>query len=284
MGEQLADRLQLVSHDVRAEILVALSHHHRDCGPDATLGFADLRRRVGHDDPGNFNYHLERLRGTLVEQTEEGYQLSAVGHRFVAVLVSGRFDPDRSMQFPDTEVCCLVCGDPASVSYADGHLQVSCSDSHHARLNVGPELLERRSVREALRVALRRSLLESRAVIDGVCSFCSGVTTGELVRLSASPLSVWYEGHCERCGVAVQNTAGGCVVFHPAVVSFCYQHGRNIYRRAWDTIASSVDVVAVSDEDPLRVDVAVTLGAEQLELTLDRSATVTGVERVSTAG
>jgi hypothetical protein len=284
-GGRLAEKLQLVSHDVRAAILVELARLHQERDPDSVLGFADLRRRVGHDDPGNFNYHLKQLGGNLVVKTDGGYRLSHVGHHLVAVLVSDRFDPAVTKTFPDVETACLLCERAATTTYEDGSLQIACPDGHTITLNVGPELLERRSVEESLQIALRRTLLEARSVIDGTCPYCEGPTTGEFTASAASaPVPVQYSGYCERCGMTVQSTAGGCVLFHPAVVSFCHRYGRDIYRQAWTVMASNVEPARVTGEDPFRVEARIAVDTDRLVLTLDRSAAVLDTEHGSTDG
>lgn len=277
--DTLAENSRLVSHEVRADILVALATHQRESGPGETLGFAELRRRVGHDDPGNFNYHLDQLRGTLVTSTAAGYRLSNVGQHYVALLVSGQFDPDRSREFPAVETACPVCGAQSSVEYEDGGLRTACSAGHTSLFNVGPELLDEWSVEETLSIALRRGLLEAKSVIEGVCPFCEGKTSGAFRRNDGEAVPVRYEGQCERCGTVVSNTAGGCVLFHPAVVSFCYQRGIDVYHSAWDVMTTNIETVEIDSEDPLRICVELVVEGDSLVLTLDRSGAVTRVER-----
>lgn len=273
----LNDAIGLVSHEVRAGILVALAEHQREHPRAAALSFSDLRERVGHDDPGNFNYHLKRLLGTLVEKTEEGYRLSDVGHHFVAVLHSGRFDPDRRREFPDAETACLLCGGASTVTYEDGSLRVACEAGHTSLLNVGPELLERHSLTTALDVAVRRTLLEARSTMDDVCPYCGGATSGTVARFPEDPVAVTFEWTCERCGAFLQNTAGGCVLYHPAVVGFCYRRGVDVFDDAWTALAEHVGDGTVVSEDPLRVQVAVTLAGDRLVLILDESTSAVDI-------
>jgi len=51
------------------------------------LSFSALRTRVGIDDAGRFNYHLGRLRGSLVEKGEDGYGLTETGAVVGSMLV-----------------------------------------------------------------------------------------------------------------------------------------------------------------------------------------------------
>ena len=276
--ERLTESIQLVSHEVRADILMALAAHARETDPDETLGFAALRRRVGHDDPGNFNYHLGQLRGNLVTSTEEGYCLSDIGQQYVGLLVSGRFDPGESRELPAAETTCPVCAAPSTVEYESGVLRTDCPDGHASRLAVGPELLDEWSVETTLTIALRRSLFEARSVIDGVCPFCEGRTDGTLRRVDEGTVPVRYEAQCECCGMVLSNTAGGCVLFHPAVVTFCYRHGVDVYRSAWQVMSSAVEKVTVEGEEPFRVAVEFVIDGDSLGMSVDRSAEVVGVD------
>jgi len=276
----LTEAIRLVSHEVRAEILVALAAEMREHPRDQTLSFSTLRDRVGHEDPGNFNYHLERLLGSLVEKTEDGYRLSDVGHHFVAVLRSGRFDPDREREFPHAETSCPLCAAPSTVTYEDGALRIDCDADHRSILNVGPELLEANSVMDALDVAIRRTLWEAKSTIDGVCPYCDGETTGAVTRDPGDegvvPLS--YEWTCDDCGMFLQSPPGGCVLFHPAVVAFCYRRGVDVFQRTWTIFVEYVGTGTVRSEDPLRVGVEISLDGDRLALTLDDAATVVGID------
>lgn len=46
---------------------------------ESTIAFSTLAKRIGADDGGRFNYHLSRLRGSLVEKDQSGYRLTADG-------------------------------------------------------------------------------------------------------------------------------------------------------------------------------------------------------------
>ncbi|WP_423747257.1 hypothetical protein V5735_23875 (plasmid) [Haladaptatus sp. SPP-AMP-3] len=278
-NQPLSKGIDLISHEVRAEILLALAERMQERPRNETLRFAELRDRVGHDDPGNFNYHLKRLLGTFVEKTGEEYRLSDVGHHFLAVLRSGRFDPNRRQEFPEIETSCLVCGTSATVTYENGSLRTVCKNDHTSILNVGPELLDSHSMTNALNIATRRTLLEAKSTMDGVCPYCEGQTAGTVSRFPGESVPVSYEWSCNKCGIFLQNSAGGCVLFHPAVIGFCYQHGVDVFQHSWEILVENVGIAAVCTEEPLRVQVGVSLEGEQLKLTLDDSATVIDVAK-----
>lgn len=53
--------------------------------PDG-LTFSVLRCRVGVEDSGRFNYHLDQLTGALVRKVEDRYTLTGTGERLVRAL------------------------------------------------------------------------------------------------------------------------------------------------------------------------------------------------------
>lgn len=268
--------IELVNHETRAEILVALAEHQRDRPHDPALRFSELRRRVGHDDPGNFNYHLSRLQGNLVEKTGEGYRLSNLGAQFVGLLVSGKFDADTQREFPDDDSRCPVCDAETDMTYDDGVLQVACGNGHTANLDVGPGLLEGRPIAEALNIAIRRNLFDVMEFIDGICPDCEGETSGELRNPDDERIDVLYQGVCTRCGTIVQSPGGACVLFDPAVVSLCADHGLDVRRDAWTIVTRHLQRASMADDGTAVVEVAI--DDDELTVYLDRSGRVTEVD------
>lgn len=77
----LATAFDLLGDETRLRIVEALL----DADPEP-LRFSEVRDRVGTRDTGRFNYHLNRLRGALVEKGAEGYVLTSAGRRFATLL------------------------------------------------------------------------------------------------------------------------------------------------------------------------------------------------------
>jgi len=76
-----AETFSLLSDETRVRILVALSQ-----AADDPVSFSDLRSRVGVDDSGQFNYHLDRLCERLVTKTDDGYLLTDSGEAVARLL------------------------------------------------------------------------------------------------------------------------------------------------------------------------------------------------------
>lgn len=277
-SDRLTDAVELVSHETRAEILIALANRHRESPRNPTLQFSDLRERVGHDDPGNFNYHLQRLTGELVEGTDGGYELSDVGHQLVGALLSERYDPEAELERLDADLSCILCDRTTTVSYANGLLWVECEGDHSLTMNVGPEVLTDHSVGEAVNVALWKSQLEMRLTIEGLCPVCDGQMSGGLDAERYDEPPVFYEAVCDRCGLSHRHVVGGCVLDHPVVVSLCYDHGLDVREDAQEILSEHVGQAEVLDEDPLRVEVDVSVGDEAVTLELDEDGEAVRVE------
>lgn len=79
-SEPAADVFRLLGDETRLAIVRVLA------AADEPLRFTTLRERVGAADSGRFNYHLGKLRGELVHETADGYELSAIGRRLTRLV------------------------------------------------------------------------------------------------------------------------------------------------------------------------------------------------------
>ena len=75
----LSGVFELLSNETRLGIVRELALVNADETAESSLSFSELRTRVGTRDSGQFNYHLGRLRGSLVEKTGAGYELTELG-------------------------------------------------------------------------------------------------------------------------------------------------------------------------------------------------------------
>lgn len=110
--EEGIEALEALGNEQRITILRALAE------TDTPLPFSELRRRVGIDDTGRFNYHLDQLLGPFVRQTDAGYELGYAGERLVVAVAD--LEPEaaamRSDDRPTADGAgsesCPVCGEP----------------------------------------------------------------------------------------------------------------------------------------------------------------------------
>lgn len=79
----------VLGNKTRISILLALE------GSDDALAYSELKREVGVCDSGRFNYHLEKLLGHFVVETDDGYRLRDIGRRAAEAVVAETFAPRR---------------------------------------------------------------------------------------------------------------------------------------------------------------------------------------------
>ncbi|MFB6175614.1 MAG: hypothetical protein ABEI99_00435 [Halobaculum sp.] len=84
-GTEQTAVFDLLSDETRLAIVTELDRARRDGEADG-LRFSTLRGRVGAADSGRFNYHLKKLRGTLVRKDGDHYVLTPTGVRMAATV------------------------------------------------------------------------------------------------------------------------------------------------------------------------------------------------------
>ncbi|MFB6269454.1 MAG: ArsR/SmtB family transcription factor, partial [Halobacterium sp.] len=122
MTDDAEDAFAAVADELRVAILREL------WDADGPLAFSDLRGRLDVRDSGRFNYHLGKLRGRFVEQTEDGYRLTLAGRRLVGALYSGVYTEDETVGPTPVDGSCFECGGPLRARYEDQSAVVDCAD------------------------------------------------------------------------------------------------------------------------------------------------------------
>lgn len=136
MSEQVDSDVQavlnLLGNETRMRIVRALWSEF-EFAPYVTesqsgMPFGRLRERADVDDPGNFNYHLGELLGTLVADREDGYVLTPRGYNLMrAIDQFAGVDFDRREPWVLADPCPFCDGDLEG-SYRRGLVEVRCLD------------------------------------------------------------------------------------------------------------------------------------------------------------
>jgi DNA-binding transcriptional ArsR family regulator len=264
------DAFALVGDETRVAILRALAAARREGG--TPIGFADLRRRVGMRDSGNFNYHVDRLVGSLVEREADGYRLTYAGESLVGTLLAGTHESHRLEV--DASDPCPYCGTGLSGTFEDGVLHLTCESGHYFEAYVPPGAAAERSTEALLSLAGRTLRTHVAYAFDGVCPFCYGS-----VSLAPEPADrdygpgVIYRGGCERCGHEFAAPPELAAIDHPAVVAFYHERGQDVTGRApWALDLGTVD--ATRSTDPTGVTLTLTYDGATLAIHLDGTGDV----------
>ena len=282
MGEEWdADPFAVVTSDTRVAILRALAERVATEPTDPSMAFADLRTAAGVDDSGNFNYHLDRLRPEFVRRNEEGYRLTPAGIELVGRLRAG-VHPEEPRGPEPLDHECSLCETALSVSYEDGLLAVACEKDHHQPRGIlPPNAMAERDLSEAAELLVIRTVQQGAFVRRGVCPVCYGEMVLEHVVAEEGPTEARnvFRGTCESCGMVYAGPTGAFVLRHPAVVSFCRDHGVVIDEGGYWSLDLPLVGGSVVGEEPLRVSVSETLGRERLTIVVGADLSVVDTRR-----
>lgn len=278
-----ADVFALLANDIRMDIL----HTLWDAGP-GSFSFSDLHGRVGVEDSGTFNYHLDQLCPEFVTKDGECYTLTYAGRQTVGSVVSGRFSGAEATDVgPLPAGDCMHCDGPAEARYEDGAVVVECTAcaSLIIKMSVPPVVVASTDPSAFLEVFNKHVLTRADRLSRGFCPLCRGRVDATLTVKSEvesithrSALDVRFT--CRECGATPRLNVAAVVMDHPAVVSFLHDLGidrRETY--VWELDSLLDPEAAVERRDPLELTLVFEIDGETLSVTVDESATVLSHER-----
>ena len=269
----------LVGHETRVAILQAVVDAAREADdPFASVGFSELRERVGMRDSGGFNYHLGKLVGPFLEHDEEGYRPRYTTLLVVGAILSGVYTEQGSAEPVAVDTPCPICDGVIEATYERERAVVACTDCGETFYSsaVPPGALEGYDTSEYPDVFARWTSRLMAEMRSGFCLACLGRVDTEVRPEGGEPV-VHYR--CRRCPERSRTSVAAALLDHPAMVSFHWDHGIDVREVvAWDLPWLHGDTTLVS-EDPLRAECTAELGGETLTLTVDGTLSVLVVER-----
>lgn len=287
------EALDLLGHELRLAIIERLAVERRENWHPQGLGFADLRKAVGADDAGQFNYHLDELVGTFVEKRDDEYVLTTAGFDVAGSVRAGTYADDAPSFSVTLDRTCVRCDRRLAAAYEDGTLLVHCEDHGVVHSNsLPPAAAAGRDPEAVIALADLNARNQLERALAGACVHCWGrvavetpVDLPDVVRQQHRAggdhtEQVLVEFDCRDCGMTFWTPASVTVVRHPAVVSLYHEHGVDLRERDHLDL-EFVDGTngVVESTDPVRVRVDVALGDDELHLWLDDTATVVDTER-----
>ncbi|ELY41783.1 winged helix-turn-helix domain-containing protein [Natronorubrum tibetense] len=270
-----ADAFALIGNETRLAILEALW-----LADDRPVAFSELRREVGMRDSAQFNYHLQKLLGQFVVQTEDGYDFKHAGEKVVRSVIAGSFNEHPTIDPFPVEGSCVACGGPLEACYRDERLAIGCRDCEHGHGEYGfpPGGLNNRTRDEVAAAFDQRVKHLHCLAADGVCPECSGRVESHVVEDDDCCLgaTVRIDHECVQCGHTLCSAPGLRLLDHSQVVSFHRERGVSLDERPYWTLPWCVsdEYTTVVDRDPIRIRVRVPLEGDELRATLDEALTV----------
>lgn len=307
-GAEATEAFSTLGSETRLAILLALWEAD-DPGMEATgLPFSALRERVGMRDSGQFNYHLDKLTGRFIEQTDEGYQLRQAGLKIVRTVIGAAGFDVPSQEPTVIDMPCRHCGGQSAIMYRDERLFRVCTECQGTfessdlpegcliEVELDPAAVTSRSPEEMFSLAKFQLLQAVHNMMEGICPECSGSVGKELDMCEDHDA----DGTCDACGRAepvrvrfeclvCKNWAvvppSTCLYFHPEVVTFFENHGISLQWNIddFDTLKQIheliVEKVSFDADEPSRMQVTFSHTGDELRLLLDRELNVVDVAR-----
>ncbi|WP_148416396.1 hypothetical protein [Haloferax sp. KTX1] len=292
----LDEALSIIGEHTRANIIIALGEA-RTTDPAApnSLRFSDLMKRVDVEDSGRFNYHLDKLVGTFVKKSDEGYALRLPGQLIYQAVVAGTLTDRRTIErFPVGD--CPDCDGQLSAAYHPDHLLtvecVSCQMLFDA-VHFPSRGLADRSNRKLLDAAYQRRHAKVETMRRGVCLGCGGVveralqpsasiTYGSASVEEMAGLETYAVLACTGCNTSLVGHPANIALTAPAVVGFFADQNRDVVLARWwdDPIVAAREGIEVIGKDPRAVAMVFEIDGDRLRIVLDDDLQVVKSERI----
>lgn len=319
IGKHTVDAFEILGNDTRLAILLALWEA-KDPGPpfadssEPAVSFSELRDRVGMRDSGQFNYHLDKLVGTFIEQIDEGYELTTAAERILGAVFAGTLTDPPSFEGEPIDAECYRCGSPVVVDYSDSRFVRRCTscegiwknpDAPSGTLVEGyrpPAALENRTPQMWNRDCNVRARHRRATMMEGVCPDCAGtvVTTinvcedheiGDetVCEYCGSLWKIQTQFVCDSCKFAWITPAWGPIFTEVSVLAFFHENGLDprslfdvsFYSAANRRIFDAIKGVDVREAEPVEMYVKVDIDGDCLDVTLDQEANVVDVSKLN---
>ncbi|MDG5761463.1 ArsR family transcriptional regulator [Natronococcus sp. A-GB1] len=286
IDEDVVDAIGALGNRTRLEILLALAEAQRERQEQwLRMSFTELYDAVDVSSTSQFSYHLDRLVGPFLAETDDGYRLTYGGDKIVRTLLAGFYENARS--FGDTEVdgVCVFCEGESLVATVEREQFVVRCDACESGLltDLLPESQTRhRSASEIVDSVGARIWGSFTLIRDGVCPECYGPIDTDVDAHHHDGRTLYtLEGTCRECWLVVHAPLEAVAVLHPAVAGFFWEHGSAVLEHPlwefFEHIASKTVRTDVESVDPLAATVEVTLDGETRRFEIDDELIVTPV-------
>lgn len=282
--EETADILSLLNDPARLEMLLTLGAATQPQGSTA-FAFSEFRDAVDIDDSGRFNYHLDQLRDTFIEQTEDGYRPTYPGLVIYMLIKSGSLTGAPAVDPADTGIDCLECPETIAAGYENQLLSLRCQgcETLYTRIHVPPGCVAETGGLHRFQAAMQYTVREVLPLRHGVCPNCGSSATRELLEPAErrsdrdKPTLV---SSCARCEYWMQTGFGLLAAVQPEVVSAYIEHGIDLLSGSSNHLLSFMvpENSSVEARDPWRMRLRTRIPTGELVIDLDADGEVTDIQ------
>jgi DNA-binding transcriptional ArsR family regulator len=280
LANDAAEMFGVLSDPLRVRVLLALADSREASWDQEGVSYSDLRERVGAEDGGRFNYHVNELCGQFVEREDGNYWLTLAGSRLVDEVYGGTFSRAHDPREGALDTACPAGGAQLRATVEDGQITVSCPD--HGKLItmfLPATIANDRPLERLHELAITHAQRYRESVCEDVCPHCGSRFSEPVVEHTDS---MWGSGielgfECRQCGISFQLNVELFALVQPPVISFFDDHG--IDPRSLELYHGDHELTR--DARQVGDHFVVVLGVDdaRIEVELDRSLTIQSVRR-----
>jgi len=270
-----AEVFATLGNDTRVDILRALLELGADEEP---VSFTDLFERVDIDDSANFNYHLRQLTGHFVKRSDDGYEFRYPGRKVVSAIFTGTLTDRAQVGFFPVEGSCYDCDGDLHGWYVDDTLTVGCADCGTIQVSY-PSPPVGSTTAQPTSCCRRSTTTSATTTVWPRTEFAPNAparsrrrsSATPTRRISTSPSNTSVSGVTTGCG-----RRSGSPLDHAETLLFFSERGVDLNTEpfwGFDWCVSDERTTIVA-EDPLRVQLSLPCGGDELRVVVDGSVDV----------
>lgn len=270
------EAFSILGDETRLSILLELA----DAGPGEAVSFSELRERVGIEDSGRFNYHLDKLGDGFIERTEEGYIARTSALAVLSAVHAGTYGSDGGEYESESAFDCPECDRRLTTRYETDHFSLECEE-HGIVLGypTPPGAFTGRTLEELLEVVISRMVTTLDLVRQGICPRCWGRTSVEypVGGEEGGEVDVWVDISCTRCWLETTPPLKSLLAGIPAVRALYDEHQPGTGASFFGPKAVSnpeVCQLTLHEESTVSSTATLSLGGETLVLELDENCQI----------
>jgi hypothetical protein len=278
-GAHVREAFQLLADETRLDII-----EHLRCAEDGPVSYAEIKSALGIQDSGRFNYHLDKLSGTFISKSEEGYALSFSANTLYQAILSTRPIAEHPSLTFDVAESCPECGSTFEIRYEHEFIVSQCPNCEAQSFGYPfpPGGFEGRTDEETLRAMVQRMYHHVSLAQQGVCPYCSGKMTAEWLTDHDTEFSsdVLVHYTCSLCEMELYTSVVGMIEQHSAVVSLFDDY--DIDRREmmpWEFRSHAPpEDVTIRSKEPLHIEVPVTIDGDEFTVHVGENMEIADIE------
>ncbi len=276
---RIRDAFLLLADETRLDIIETLRH-----AENSPLSYGTLKNALAIRDSGRFNYHLDKLTGTFVSKTEDGYALSSSASALYQAVLSTRPIAEHPSPTFDIAEPCPECGASFEICYKYEWIVSHCPNCESQRFAYPfpAGAFAGRTDREALEAVIQRMYHHISLAQQGVCPYCSGTMTAEWLtdHDTAFPTAVLVRYTCLLCGMELHTSVAAMIKQHSPIVSLFDDYGIDLRETPPWEFRRYVprDGVTVRSASPVRIEISVRIEGDVFTVFVDECMEISSIE------